>query len=94
MTAIPNKVTRVVTLATRVSKGGKERERFSDPDASWGHRSSVSTRSGGGYYGYKVHAAVCTATGLPVAWRVETARDSEVPLVPVLLDAASIWRSP
>jgi hypothetical protein len=29
-----------------VSKGGRERERFSDPDASWGHRSAVSTRRG------------------------------------------------
>ena len=43
-----------------VSKGGRERERFSDPDASWGHRSSVSTRSGGGYYGFKIHLAACT----------------------------------
>lgn len=33
-----------------VSKNGPERERFSDPDASWGHRSAVSTRKGGGYY--------------------------------------------
>ena len=32
---------------------GPERERYSDPDASWGHRSSSSTRKGGGYYGYK-----------------------------------------
>jgi hypothetical protein len=31
-----------------VSKNGPERERFSDPDASWGHRSAVSTRKGGG----------------------------------------------
>lgn len=51
-----------------VSRGGKLRERFSDPDATWGHRSSISARSGGGYYGFKVHAAVCTTTGLPVAW--------------------------
>jgi hypothetical protein len=72
-----------------VSRGGALRKRFSDPDASWGHRSSISTRSGGGYYGYKVHAAVCTTTGLPVAWKVETAKDSEIPLVPVLLDAAT-----
>lgn len=69
-----------------VSKGGQERERFSDPDASWGHRSAVSTRKGGGYYGFKLHAAVCTATDLPVAWSVETAKASEVPLVPALLD--------
>jgi hypothetical protein len=38
-----------------VSRGGALRKRFSDPDATWGHRSSISTRSGGGYYGYKVH---------------------------------------
>lgn len=69
-----------------VSRGGKLRERFSDPDATWGHRSSISTRSGGGYYGYKIHSAVCTTTGLPVAWQVETAKDSELPLVPTLLD--------
>jgi hypothetical protein len=59
-----------------VSRGGALRERFSDPDATSGHRSSVSTRSGGGYYGYKVHAVVCAATGLPLAWQVETAKDS------------------
>ncbi|MCA1703114.1 MAG: transposase, partial [Actinobacteria bacterium] len=62
-----------------VSKGGKLRERFSDPDASWGHRSAISTRKGGGFYGYKIHAAVCTVTGLPVAWETRTARDAEVP---------------
>ena len=72
-----------------VKRGGEMRNRFADPDASWGHWSSISTRSGGGYYGYKIHAAVCTATGLPVAWQVETAKDSELPLVPVLLDAAA-----
>jgi hypothetical protein len=71
-----------------VSQGGPERERFSDLDASWGHRSAVSTRKGGGYYGYKVHAAVCTRTGLPVAWRVESARRHESLYVTPLLDAA------
>ncbi len=72
-----------------VSKGGKLRKRFSDPDASWGHRSAISTRKGGGYYGYKVHAAVCTTTGLPVGWQTRTAKDAEVPVVPVLLDGMS-----
>ena len=51
-----------------------------------GPPSSISTRSGGGYYGYKVHASVCVVTGLSLAWKVETAKDSELPLVPVLLD--------
>ena len=72
-----------------VKRGGELRKRFADPDATWGHRSSISTRSGGGYYGFKVHAAVDTATGLPVAWTVKTAKDSEIPEVPDLLDAAA-----
>ena len=46
-----------------VKRGGELRKRFADPDASWGHRSSISTRSGGGYYGYKVHAAVAPSPG-------------------------------
>ena len=69
----------------RVSKNGPEREHFSDPDATWGHRSAVSTRRGGGYYGFKVHAAVCARTGVPVAWRVETARTNESTLADDLL---------
>jgi hypothetical protein len=67
---------------------GPERQRFSDPDASWGHRSAISTRKGGGFYGYKLHAAVCTRTGLPLAWEVETARRHESLYVAPLLDAA------
>lgn len=70
-----------------LSKNGPERERYSDPDASWGHRSAVSTRKGGGYYGYKVHAAVCVVTGLPIAWTVETAKDAEQTFALDLVDA-------
>jgi Transposase DDE domain/Transposase domain (DUF772) len=69
-----------------VSKGGREREKFSDPDASWGHRSAVSTRKGGGFYGYRLHMAVCATTDLPLAWRVETARKHETLAVAPLLD--------
>jgi IS5 family transposase len=69
--------------------GGPERKKFSDPDASWGHRSAVSTRKGGGFFGYRVHAAVCAATGLPLAWRVETARSHESLFVAPLLDAVT-----
>jgi glycosyltransferase involved in cell wall biosynthesis len=36
---------------------------FSDPDASWGHRSAVSTHAKGGFYGFKIDAAVDVATG-------------------------------
>ncbi len=69
-------------------KGGRERrpDEYSDPDASWGHRSGISTRSGGSFYGYKLHMAVCSKTDLPLAWRIETARMNETKAVPSLLD--------
>jgi hypothetical protein len=70
-----------------VRDGGPERERYSDPDASWGHRSAVSTRKGGGFYGYKIDLAVCTRTGLPLAWQTRTARHHESLFVADLLDA-------
>lgn len=72
----------------RRKANGQPREHYSDPDATWGHRSAISTRKGGGYYGYKVHAAVCTRTGLPVAWRLRTASESEYESVEPLLDSA------
>jgi IS5 family transposase len=65
---------------------GPEREKFSDADASWGHRSAVSTRKGGGFYGYRIHMAVCAKTDLPLAWNVETGRMNESPTVAPLLD--------
>lgn len=68
------------------SKNGPEREKYSDPDASWGYRSAVSTRKGGGFYGYRLHMAVCSKTDLPLAWRVESGRVSETPTVAPLLD--------
>lgn len=72
-----------------VSKDSEvERNWHTDPDASWGHRSAVSTRRGGGFFGYRLHAAVCTATDLPVAWTVETAKDHETRFVASLLDTA------
>ncbi len=72
-----------------VSKGGRERDpdEYSDPDASWGHRSAVSTRKGGGFYGYKLHMAVCADTDLPLAWQVETGRRNESSFAVPLLDA-------
>jgi IS5 family transposase len=68
-----------------VRKGGPERERYSDPQASWGHRSAVSTRAAGSFYGFKLHQAVCARTDLPVAWKVETARTHEASLADDLL---------
>gem|GEM_PF-399921 len=69
-----------------VYKGGPERNWHTDPDASWGHRSAVATRKGGGFYGFKLQAAVCSATGLPVAWTVETAKANESLFVAPLID--------
>jgi IS5 family transposase len=70
-----------------VSKDSEtERNWHTDPDASWGHRSAVSTRRGGGFFGYRLHAAVCTATDLPVAWTVETAKANETRFAADLID--------
>jgi hypothetical protein len=48
--------------------GGLREEPCSDPDAAWGFRSAVSTRKGGGFFGYKLHAPrarppVCRSRG-------------------------------
>ena len=67
-------------------KNGPERKKYSDPDASWGHRSAVSTRKGGGFYGYRIHMAVCAKTDLPLVWQVETGKANESPIVAPLLD--------
>ena len=69
------------------NKNGPLRTRWADPDAGWGHRSSISTRKGGAYYGYKLHCAVDTATELPVAWTVKAANEPEQAEVAALLDA-------
>jgi hypothetical protein len=68
-------------------KGGPERKTYADPDATWGHRSAVSTRAAGSFYGYKLHQVVCVETGLPLAWRVETAKDAESTFAVPLLEA-------
>jgi transposase, IS5 family len=61
-------------------------ERSSDPDASWGYRSAVSTRASGLFFGHKLHLAVCSKTDLPLAWRVETGKANESMMVAPLLD--------
>lgn len=72
-----------------VSKDSEvERNWHTDPDASWGHRSAVSTRRGGGFFGYRLHMATCATTDLPVAWTVETAKAHETRFVADLLDTA------
>jgi hypothetical protein len=67
-------------------EGGPEPKTSSDPDASWSHRSAVSTREAGSFYGDKLHRAVCTETSLPLAWRMETAKAAESSFaVPLLM---------
>lgn len=66
--------------------GGEERVFWSDPDAAWGHRSAVSTRGAGGFYGYKLHLAVCAETSIPLAWVTKPANCSDMSCVGFLLD--------
>jgi hypothetical protein len=67
---------------------GLRQEPCSDPDAAWGFRSAVSTRKGGGFFGFKLHALACATTGLPLAWRVESGNRQETLYGLALLDAA------
>jgi transposase, IS5 family len=69
------------------NKNGPLRTRWADPDAGWGHRSSISTRKGGAFYGYKLHMAICTKTELPLAWTVKAANEPEQDEVGGLLDS-------
>lgn len=68
--------------------GGPERQHYSDAYASWGAPLRYFHPQGRRFYGYKVHAAVCTTTGLPVAWKVLSANAPELAELPILLDAA------
>ena len=56
------------------NKNGPLRTRFADPDAGWGHRSSISTRKGGAYYGYKFtpRSAPPRTCRWPGPWRRRT----------------------
>lgn len=59
------------------NKSGPLREHNCDPDASWATLGHLHPQRVAGTNGCKVYAAVCTRTGLPVAWRVVTASTSE-----------------
>ena len=45
----------------------------------------MSTRKGGGFYGYKLHLAVCTRTDLPLGWEVRTGKEADMRVVAPLL---------
>lgn len=62
--------------------------RLSDLDASWGHRTAVSNRPSGTFYGYKIHAAVDVSTDLPLAWTVESGAESEYHFALPVIDRA------
>ena len=71
----------------KYTSAGPRTTPFSDPDAAWGFRSAVSTRKGGGFFGFKAHVAVCARTGLPLAWRVEGGNRQETIFALDLLDS-------
>ncbi|HEX5880991.1 MAG TPA: hypothetical protein VF468_22140 [Actinomycetota bacterium] len=68
-------------------EGGAERKTYSDLDASWSHRSAVSAREAGSFYGYKLHRAVCAETSLPLAWRDGDGQGGRVQLRGAAADA-------
>jgi hypothetical protein len=75
---------------------GKPRKpgEYSDMDASWGYRTAVDTKKSKWFYGHKVHLAACSLTGLPLAWKVETASKQEMKHALPLLDQTIKRRFP
>lgn len=71
---------------TSVKGEAREPGQYSDMDASWGYRTAVATRKSKWFYGHKVHLAACSLTGLPLAWKVETASKQEMKHALDLLD--------
>ncbi len=69
------------------TRNGRLRK-LSDPTAAWGHRSAVSNRVKGGFYGYKIHAAVDADTDLPLAWIIQPGNESEKHFPIDLIDRA------
>jgi Transposase DDE domain len=51
------------------------------PRRSLGSSERGEHPEGWGFYGYKLHLAACTRTGLPLVWQLETARRHESPYV-------------
>src|SRR6266542_1191471 len=68
-------------------KGGPERKTYADPDATWVTARRSARGAAGSFYGYKLHQVVCVETGLPLAWRVETAKDAESTFAVPLLES-------
>lgn len=84
------------SVASHTSINGEERKpgEYSDMDASWGYRTSVATKKSKWFYGHKVHIAACSLTGLPLAWKVETASKHEMKHALPLLDQTIKRRFP
>ena len=68
-----------------VSKNGRARAGQRTPTPH-GATAQPSPHASGDVYGYRLHASVCTATDLPLAWTVATAREHESTFVAGLLD--------
>ncbi len=77
LSAVGRAPTRTTSCVLLPGRTRALRDEYGDGDASWGHRSAVSTRKVGGRYGYRIHATVGTRTGLPVAWTLATAKENE-----------------
>jgi transposase, IS5 family len=60
----------------------------SDPDASWGYRTPTPADPSNEFFGYKMDAVVCAATGAPLACGVRTAKHAEADFALGLLHSA------
>lgn len=83
-----------VAAYTKINGEARKPGEYSDMDASWGYRTAVDTKKSKWFYGHKVHLAACSLTGLPLAWKVETACRQEMGFALSLLDQTIKRRFP
>lgn len=89
---LPDLGQQVVVDSTAIrSHSNPKRKAVSDPEASWGVKHSVKSKSKDStewFFGYKMHAVADANTGIPLAQFVTTGRRNDSPELPALLARA------
>ena len=64
-----------------------QKKPYSDPDAKWGHRTNADAPDGSEFFlGYKLHLVCDAIHGIPLAYEILPANQSDSPTLPGLVD--------
>ena len=93
-TLLPDFGNEVAIDATAVrthSNPQKPKAKISDPEAAWGVKHSVQSKSKDStdyFFGYKIHMVADANYGLPIAFKVTAGNRSDSPELPAVMDKA------